>query len=47
VVASREKKNFENGHTKFKLLRVEFESEDCGQKNQGTLELNSTTIEFE
>jgi hypothetical protein len=32
------KKNFENGHTKPKLLRFEVESGDCGQKNQGTIE---------
>ena len=40
-------KNFENGCTKLKLLRFEVESGDCGQKNQGTVELNSTTVELE
>ena len=29
-----------------KLLRFEVESGDYGQKNQGTVELNSTTIEL-
>ena len=41
------KKNFENGCRKSKLLRLEVESEDCGQKNHGTIELNSTTVELE
>ena len=45
--ASQGKKNFENGRTKPKLLKFEVESGNCGQKNQGTIELNSTTVELE
>ena len=40
-------KNFEIGLTKPKFLRFEVESGDCEQKNQGTIELNSTTVEPE
>ena len=40
-------KNFENGHTKPKLLRFEVESGDCGQCAQVTIELNSATVELE
>ena len=47
MVALRGKKELENGHKKLKLLRFEVERGDCGQKNQGTVELNSTTIELE
>ena len=32
-------KNFENGHTKIKLLRFEVESGDCEQGGQGIVEL--------
>ena len=41
------KKNFENGHTKQKLLRFEVESENYDQGGQGTVELNSATAEHE
>ena len=47
MVALHGKKNFEMRFTKPKLLRFEVESGDCGQKNQGTIELNSTIVELE
>ena len=47
MVASREKKNFVNGHMKPKLLRFEVESGDYGQCGQVTIELNSGTVELE
>ena len=39
MVASQRKKNFENGHTKLKLLRFEVESGYCRQGGYGTIEL--------
>ena len=40
-------KNFENGHTKLKLLRFEVNSGKSGQCEQDTIELNSATIQLE
>ena len=39
-------KNFENGHTKQKLLRFEVDSGKSGQCGQVTIELNSATVEL-
>ena len=46
MVAWRGKKNFENGHTKLKLLRFEVDSGKSGQCGQVTIELNSATVEL-
>ena len=47
MVALQGKKNFENGHTKKKLLRFEVDSGNSGQCGQVTIELNSATVELE
>ena len=46
MVALLRKNNFEIGRTERKLLRFEVESEDCEQGGQGTVELNSATVEL-
>ena len=47
MIASRGKKNFENGYKKLKLLMFEVERGDCGQCGQLTIELNSDNVELE
>ena len=44
MIASQGNQNFENGHTKPKLLRFEVESRNCGPSGQGTVELNNAIV---
>ena len=46
MIAVQGGKNFENGHTKQKLLRFEVDSGKSRQCGQVTIELNSATIEL-